>query len=71
MRKDIHCVFDAGYATVDGNYKFVVSRRVKEVFNNGEEYQKLHGKKLLLPVNRSDWPDPVFLRWRNDERFMD
>jgi putative restriction endonuclease len=36
MRKDIHSVFDAGYATVDVDYKFVVSKRVKEVFQNGE-----------------------------------
>src|SRR4029077_12755333 len=38
LRKDIHSVFDAGYATVDERYRFLVSKKVKEVFNNGEEY---------------------------------
>src|SRR5207247_1488254 len=29
LRKDIHCVFDAGYATVDASYRFVVSNKIK------------------------------------------
>jgi putative restriction endonuclease len=37
LRKDIHSILDAGYATVDTKYRFVVSNMVKEVFNNGEE----------------------------------
>jgi putative restriction endonuclease len=70
LRKDIHCVFDAGYATVDRDYRFVVSNKVKEVFNNGDEYRRLHGKGLLLPASRSDWPDPEGLRWHNDNKFL-
>jgi putative restriction endonuclease len=70
LRKDIHSVLDAGYATVDTDYRFVVSEKVKEVFNNGEEYRRLHGKPLLLPKRKSDWPDPEFLRWHNTERFL-
>jgi putative restriction endonuclease len=69
LRKDIHCVFDAGYATVDTEYRFVVSHKVQEVFNNGNEYRRLHGKQLLLPRRTSDQPDPEFLRWHNDNRF--
>ena len=71
LRKDIHCVFDAGYATVDADYRFVVSRKVKEVFDNGEEYRRLHGKKLRLPDQRADWPDLEFLRWHNSEKFLE
>jgi putative restriction endonuclease len=71
LRKDIHSVLDAGYVTVDTNYRFVVSKKVKEVFNNGEEYRRLHGKTLLLPKRKSDWPDPEFLRWHNTERFLE
>ena len=29
LRKDIHCVFDAGYATVDTDHRFVVSKKSK------------------------------------------
>ncbi len=70
LRKDIHSVFDAGYATVDENYRFLVSKKVKEVYNNGEEYLRLDGKELRLPSRRSDWPNLDFLRWHNVNRFL-
>ena len=70
LRKDIHCVFDSGYATVDVDYKFVVSNKIKEVFHNGEEYRRLHGKQLRLPNRNSDWPNLEFLKWHNENRFL-
>lgn len=70
LRRDIHSVFDAGYATVDKDYRFLVSGKVKEIYNNGEEYLRLHGKQLRLPTRSSDWPDPDFLRWHNVNRFL-
>lgn len=70
FRKDIHCVFDSGYATVDSNYRFIVSNRVKAIFDNGEEYRRLDGKPLRLPTSKADWPDPDFLRWHNEQRFL-
>lgn len=70
LRKDIHSVFDAGYATITENYNFLVSKKVKEVFNNGEEYLRLNGNVLRLPTRKSDWPNPDFLRWHNQNRFL-
>jgi putative restriction endonuclease len=70
LRKDIHSVFDAGYVTVDEHYRFMVSRKVKEIYNNGEEYLRLAGKVLRLPTNKSDWPDPDFLQWHKVNRFL-
>jgi len=70
LRRDIHSVLDAGYATVDTDYRFVVSGKVKEVFNNGEEYRRLHGKPLRLPKLKSDWPNLEFIQWHNTERFL-
>ncbi len=70
LRKDIHSVFDAGYATIDTSYRFVVSNKVKEVFDNGEEYRRLHGKALRPPIRIADRPDPELLRWHNDNRFL-
>jgi putative restriction endonuclease len=70
LRKDIHSVFDAGYVTVDDKYRFVVSDKIKTVFNNGEEYLRLHGKILRLPKQRMDWPDAELLRWHNNDRFL-
>jgi putative restriction endonuclease len=70
LRKDIHSVFDAGYATIDEDLKFSVSNKVKEVFNNGEEYLRLHGKPLRLPQRKVDWPDVDLLRWHNKDRYL-
>jgi len=70
LRKDIHSVFDAGYATIDTDYRFVVSAKVKDVFDNGEEYRKLHGATLRLPRNPADHPNREFLAWHNEKRFL-
>jgi putative restriction endonuclease len=70
FRKDIHSIFDVGYVTIDQDYRFCVSKKVKEIFNNGEEYLRLHGKGLRLPNREMDWPDPAFLEWHNTNRFL-
>jgi putative restriction endonuclease len=70
LRKDIHSVFDSGYATIDTDLRFVVSSKVKEVFDNGEEYRRLHGAALRPPLRGLDHPDPEFLRWHNENRFL-
>jgi putative restriction endonuclease len=70
LRKDIHSVFDAGYVTIKDDYTFTVSKKVKEVFNNGEEYLRLHGREVRRPERKIDWPDIDLLRWHNKERFL-
>ncbi len=70
LRKDIHSVFDAGYVTINEDLKFSVSKKVKEVFNNGEEYLRLHGKTLRLPDRKADWPDVDLLKWHNNHRYL-
>src|SRR5580704_9547817 len=70
LRKDIHSVFDAGYVTIKDDFKFSVSKKVKEVFNNGEEYLRLHGALVRRPERKSDWPDTEYLKWHNKERYL-
>ena len=70
LRKDIHSVFDAGYATISEDFKFFVSKKVREVFNNGEEYLRLNGKELRRPERKADWPDVDLLRWHNNYRYL-
>jgi HNH endonuclease len=70
LRKDVHSVFDAGYATVDKDFRFLVSKKVKEIFNNGQEYLRLHGNALRLPNRKSDRPNLDFLQWHNENRFL-
>jgi putative restriction endonuclease len=70
LRKDIHSVFDAGYVTITDDFKFAVSKKVKEVFNNGEEYLRLNGTTIRLPERKADWPEVDLLRWHNKDRFL-
>jgi HNH endonuclease len=70
LRKDIHSVFDAGYVTIKDDFTFSVSKKVKEIFNNGEEYLRLHGAPVRRPKRKADWPDTDLLRWHNKERYL-
>ena len=70
LRKDIHSVFDAGLATFDEHRRFVVSRKVKEIFNNGHEYRKLHGRVMRTTVDPNWAPNAELLEWHRNERFM-
>lgn len=45
-----------------------VSKKVKENFNNGEEYNKLNGSRLYLPASAIDKPDKKFIQWYNEKR---
>jgi len=52
LRSDLHTLFDLGYVTVDPKEKkILVSDRIKAEFENGHEYYRLRGEKLVLPEN--------------------
>jgi putative restriction endonuclease len=70
LRRDIHSVFDAGYVTIDQDFRFVVSDRVRTDFNNGNEYRRLHGTRLTLPSNPRLAPRREAIDWHNRERFL-
>ena len=69
LRADIHRLFDRGYVTVTPKFRFDVSRRLKEEFENGKTYYALQGHELQLPDRAGDRPDPVLLRWHNEQKF--
>lgn len=69
LRSDIHRLFDAGYVTATTDHRFEVSRRLKEDFDNGEQYQRLHGSSLHLPGAQVLQPRSEFLSWHNDQIF--
>jgi putative restriction endonuclease len=70
LRADIHKLFDAGYVTIDPDgYRFVVSKRLKEDYDNGKEYYQLHGSRILLPEDPNAWPGRDVLAERNSEVF--
>jgi putative restriction endonuclease len=69
MRSDVHRLFDAGYITVTPDYQVEASRRMKEDFNDGENYRKLHGSRIWVPESELLRPDPGALQWHNEEKF--
>lgn len=58
LRSDLHKLFDQGYMTIDPNdRRIVVSTRIKEEFENGRDYYKLHGQLLREPS--FEWARPL------------
>jgi len=67
LRKDIHALFDSGYVTVSPDFHIEVSRRIKEEFENGRDYYKLHGTEMRMPVRPEMKPAVSALVWHNEE----
>jgi predicted restriction endonuclease len=67
LRSDLHILFDRSYMTVTKDYRIEVSRRIKEEFDNGEEYYRLRGQSLkVLPDQQIERPSPEFIRWHKE-----
>ena len=58
-----------GYVTVTPDYRFRVSRKLKEEFDNGEPYYPLEGQVIALPKGAHERPDPRALEWHADSVF--
>lgn len=69
LRSDIHKLFDAGYVTVTPEYRFEVSKRVREEFDNGKTYYDMRGRVINLPRRNNFKPGREFLSWHNENVF--
>jgi predicted restriction endonuclease len=70
LRRDLHKLFDDGYVTVEhDNLSLVVSKRIKEEFENGRHYYALHGTRIATPREPVWHPDRAALEWHNESRF--
>ena len=69
LRSDIHTLFDRGYVTITPKYEFRVSRRLRDEFDNGEDYFGMQGAELWLPPGVEDRPRREGLEWHNDVLF--
>jgi putative restriction endonuclease len=50
IRSDLHRLFDGGYLSVDpADRRLLVSRRIRDEFENGKDYYQLEGRKLREP----------------------
>lgn len=75
LRADLHRLFDGGYVTVTPDYRFRVSRRLREDFANGRVYydleRELDGKTIWTPAAPYPKPDPERLERHATTRFLD
>lgn len=70
LRKDLHALFDRGYLTVAPDYRIEVSKQIKEEFENGRDYYRLHGSKMRMPVDSSVCPNRESLSWHNENVYL-
>jgi putative restriction endonuclease len=69
FRSDIHRLFDKGYVSVTPDYHFVVSRRLKDEWENGRTYYPLHGRVIALPRLEAEKPRAAMLEWHLSRKF--
>lgn len=70
LRRDLHTLFDLGYVAVDpDDRRIMVSRRIREEFENGHEYYQLDGKPLMVPLDRQATPARDFLEYHANNKF--
>lgn len=65
LRSDVHRLFDSGYLTITDQRRVEVSRRLREEFDDGKNYEQLHGGSVWVPQAPELQPNPETLRWHN------
>jgi len=69
LRSDVHTLFDRGYVTITPERRFLVSRRLRDDFHNGEHYFRLNDTEVWLPPDPAERPNRDFLEWHADTLF--
>jgi hypothetical protein len=70
LRSDLHRLLDKGNLTIDpDDRKIVVSRRIKDEYDNGEDYYPLHGRPLTPLVNPAAMPSREYLLFHAEHVF--
>jgi putative restriction endonuclease len=70
LRTDVHRLYDKGYVTVTPDGRFLVSRRLKDDFDNGEPYMPFNDKRIWMPGDPVSQPNREALEWHAEEVFL-
>jgi putative restriction endonuclease len=71
LRSDLHTLFDQHYLTIEPNNKtLIVSRRIREQFENGRDYYALNNRPLTQPSDAIALPSTQNLAY-HFERFTE
>lgn len=66
---NIHRAFDRGLIGIDDDYMVLLSPHIREKAEHAYNLSKFGGAQILLPQQRSAWPDVDLLRWHRREVF--
>ena len=69
LRSDIHTLFDRGYVTVTPDFRFRVSRRLRDEWHNGRVYYELDRCEVWIPEDERWRPSSEALAWHADSVF--
>lgn len=70
LRSDLHRLYDLGYLTVDPDERrLLVSRRIREEFDNGQHYYDLEGTVIRSPTSAFEAVLPERLRYHAEQVF--
>jgi putative restriction endonuclease len=70
LRSDLHTLFDKGYVTIDpDDHHIIVSKRIREEFENGRDYYQLHGRIIASPADVLATPSVERLRFHAEHVF--
>jgi len=70
LRTDVHRLFDTGYVTFTPDGRFLVSRRLKDDFDNGEPYMPFNNQRIFLPGDPVSQPNREALEWHKATVFL-
>lgn len=71
LRSDLHILFDQGYFTITPDHHVLVSKSIREEFQNGRDYYALDGHPVrVLPGLESNRPTAEYLRWHNEQVYL-
>jgi putative restriction endonuclease len=69
LRSDLHTLFDRGYVTVTPDRRFLVSRRIRDEFENGRDYYLLQDREVRPPNRVEAAPAADYLNWHASNVF--
>ncbi len=70
LRSDVHTLFDKGYLTITPEYRLRVSARLKQDFDNGDQYYQRQNNIIWTPARDEDKPNRQSLEWHADSVFL-
>lgn len=70
LRTDVHRLYDKGYVTVTPDGRFLVSRRLKDDYDNGEPYMPFNDQRIWMPGDPARQPSREVLEWHADTCFL-